>query len=57
MKSERGQETWGQKEEEGDLRDVPRGVPRQVFLVEEDAHQLGDRERGVGLRRVRMSMF
>ena len=28
-------------------RDLPRLVPRDVLLVDEDAHELGDRERRV----------
>ena len=29
------------------LRDLPRGVPTDAMLVDEEPHQLGDRERGV----------
>ena len=39
------------REEEGVGDDVPGGVPVEVFLVEEDAHELGDGEGGVGLRK------
>jgi hypothetical protein len=35
--------------EEGVGDDLPRGLPRLVLLVDEDAHQLGDRERRVCL--------
>jgi hypothetical protein len=35
--------------EEGVGDDLPRGVPRLILLVDEDAHELGYRERRVGL--------
>ena len=38
----------GEEERVGD--DVPGDIPRKVFLVEEDAHQLGDGECRVGLQ-------
>jgi hypothetical protein len=38
------------REEERVRDDAPGNVPREIFLVEQDAHQLGHRERGVGLQ-------
>ena len=43
------------REEERVGNNVPSGVPGEVLLIEKNTHQLGNRERGMGLGVQRVS--